>query len=137
MIELLWINGYMFWHEIYMIAYSVHILFRVIFAKFITVCVLSYLFISKHGINCYRNHPHLFNEVSKLHLCCWSWCLVWLDLLFNYFINNCPCVYLFCLLSFTTCETPCVLMNLLRSRCVVVLVKFLNVLATCRKYGTR
>ena len=28
-------------------------------------------------------------------------------------------------------ETPSVLMNLLRSRCVVVLVKFLNVLATC------
>ena len=29
----------------------------------------------------------------------------------------------------TLCETPSVLMNLLRSRCVVVLVKFLNVLA--------
>ena len=29
----------------------------------------------------------------------------------------------------TFCETPSVLMNLLRSRCVVVLVKFLNVLA--------
>ena len=37
----------------------------------------------------------------------------------------------------TLCETPSVLMNLLRSRCVVALVKFLNVLATCRKYGTR
>ena len=37
----------------------------------------------------------------------------------------------------TLCETPSVLMNLLRSRCVVVLVKFLDVLATCRKYGTR
>ena len=37
-------------------------------------------------------------------------------------------------------ETPSVvvfLMNLLRSRCVVVLVKFLKVLATCRKYGMR
>ena len=34
-------------------------------------------------------------------------------------------------------ETPSVLMNVLRSRCVVVLVKFLKVLATCRKYGTR
>ena len=30
-------------------------------------------------------------------------------------------------------ETPSVLLNLLRSRCVVVLVKFLNVLATCHK----
>ena len=37
----------------------------------------------------------------------------------------------------TLCETPSVLMNLLRSRCVVVLVKFLKVLVTCRKYGTR
>ena len=32
----------------------------------------------------------------------------------------------------TSCETPSVLMNLLRSWCVVVLVKFLKVLATCR-----
>ena len=37
----------------------------------------------------------------------------------------------------TLCDTPSVLMNLLRSRGVVVLVKFLKVLATCRKYGTR
>ena len=37
----------------------------------------------------------------------------------------------------TLYETPSVLMNLLRSRCVVVLVKYLKVLATCRKYGTR
>ena len=37
----------------------------------------------------------------------------------------------------TLCETLSVLMNLLRSLCVVVLVKFLNVLATCRKYGMR
>ena len=37
----------------------------------------------------------------------------------------------------TLYETSSVLMNLLRSQCVVVLVKFLNVLATCRKYGTR
>jgi len=37
----------------------------------------------------------------------------------------------------TLCETPSVLMNLLRSRCVVAVVKFLKVLATCRKYGTR
>ena len=34
-------------------------------------------------------------------------------------------------------ETPSVLMNLLRSRCVVAVVKFLKVLATFRKYGTR
>ena len=34
-------------------------------------------------------------------------------------------------------ETPSVLMNLLRSRGVVAVVKFLKVLATCRKYGTR
>ena len=33
----------------------------------------------------------------------------------------------------TLYETPSVLMNLLRSRCVVAVVKFLNVLATCRK----
>ena len=32
----------------------------------------------------------------------------------------------------TLCETPSVLMNLLRSRCVVAVVKFLKVLATCR-----
>ena len=32
----------------------------------------------------------------------------------------------------TLCETPSVLMNLLRSQCVVAVVKFLNVLATCR-----
>ena len=30
----------------------------------------------------------------------------------------------------TLCETPSVLMNLLRLRCVVAVVKFLNVLAT-------
>ena len=35
----------------------------------------------------------------------------------------------------TLCETPSVLMNLLRSRCVVAVVKCLKVLATCRKYG--
>ena len=37
----------------------------------------------------------------------------------------------------TLYETSSVLMNLLRSRYVVVVVKFLKVLATCRKYGTR
>ena len=36
----------------------------------------------------------------------------------------------------TLCETPSVLTNLLRSRGVVAVVMFLNVLATCRKYGT-
>ena len=32
---------------------------------------------------------------------------------------------------------PSVLMNLIRPQCVVVLIKRLKVLATCRKYGTR
>ena len=32
---------------------------------------------------------------------------------------------------------PSVLMNLIMPQCVVVLVKRLKVLATCRKYGTR
>ena len=32
---------------------------------------------------------------------------------------------------------PSVLINLLRPQCVVAVVKRLNVLATCRKYGTQ
>ena len=54
-----------------------------------------------------------------------------------------------CLLSAITIRTmdglgykfhggnPSMSINLLRSQCVVVLIKRLKVLATCRKYGTR
>ena len=34
-------------------------------------------------------------------------------------------------------ETPSVLINSAKVAVVVAVVKFLNVLATCRKYGTR
>ena len=73
---LLWINGCMFWYEIYRIDYSVYLLFGVIFSDFTTECVLSCLIISKPWIASYRNQLQLVYEVSELLLCCWSWCFM-------------------------------------------------------------
>ena len=56
----------MFWHEVYKIAYSVHIMFSVIFAKFITICALSRLFLTNHDLIAIGNYSHLFRKLVYL-----------------------------------------------------------------------